>query len=210
MPSSARTVLRPRTFLPCRHPAAAAGPLLVFAVLLSAAACTSSPAPDRPQVDSTNTRAKDLVRVMQEEERVSQFVRAVEAVGLAEELRGVGPFTVFAPTDDAFRRSGLRIDTLFAEEDRDSLRKVVSHHLVRGSWTVSRVQDSLRVNTLLDRSIKLERGAEEGILRVERRPILSTIPAQNGVVHILGGVLHIPQPDTTDVPADSVDVADAA
>lgn len=192
-----------RAFQHAWAPLAACLPVVLLVVLGTAACRTDPPAP-RPSVDSTDTRAKALPRLLREQERASRFAEAVEATGLDETLGGVGPFTIFAPVDDAFARSGLLLDTLLAADAPDSLRKVVAYHLARGRWTAGRVRDSVRVATLLDVSVLLERVGDGSGLRVDRRPVLATIEGQNGVLHLLGGVLSLPQPDTADVAPDSL------
>ncbi|HET6522215.1 MAG TPA: fasciclin domain-containing protein, partial [Geminicoccaceae bacterium] len=81
---------------------------------------------------ATTVRAADLVETMRADGRFGNLVRAIEAAELADALRGPGPFTVFAPTDEAFaaRPEGERRDLLGGDPER--LRTLLRHHVVEG------------------------------------------------------------------------------
>lgn len=201
-------------------------PLAAALILLGSAGCgdatsTTSRLSD-PAVDSSNTRAHRLASLLTRTDTLSTLTRALRQAELLRELRRGGPYTVFAPTDRAFRRHLPGFDSLLApagtsraappsgpSDDaapspaRDSLRRVLRLHLVRGRFAAASFEDSLRLATLAEAPVRLERA------RGRRRPVRArvrgmsrpavvrrTLRAQNGVIHLLPRPLRIPPPDT--------------
>ena len=77
--------------------------------------------------------AADIAATAQEQEGFSTFAKAVEAAGMRETLEGDGPYTVFAPTDQAFEQlPESALDELMKEENRDQLKTLLQHHVVEG------------------------------------------------------------------------------
>jgi len=80
------------------------------------------------------------------------LVAAVKAAGLVDTLKGTGPFTVFAPTDEAFAKLPTgTVDTLLKPENKETLTKVLTYHVVAGKWSAAD----------LKRKIKEGKGAAE-------------------------------------------------
>lgn len=115
------------------------------------------------------------------------LARAIEAAGLTETLKGEGPFTVFAPTDEAFAK--LPKETLDALlQDREQLRQVLTYHVVPqkvGSADVALLKTATTVN-----GQELPISAAEGKVMVgDATVIQADIPATNGVIHVIDTVL---------------------
>lgn len=149
------------------------------------------------RVDSTDTRAKDLFQIAQERDDLARFVRMIELAGVEDRLRVEGPFTVFAPNNQAFGRNLRMIDSLIASANRDSIRKIVDYHMVRGVISQDDIRDSLRVSTLLEVPVTLKRRGENQPLLVGDRQINWAIPANNGILYVTGSMMALPEPDTT-------------
>jgi uncharacterized surface protein with fasciclin (FAS1) repeats len=124
------------------------------------------------------------------------LVAAVEAAGLVETLSGEGPFTVFAPTDDAFAAAlealGLTADELLA--DTETLTSILTYHVVAGEVPSSQVV------TMDGQSVPTVNGAEvtitvdgETVMVNEATVTAVDIPASNGVIHVIDSVL-LPPP----------------
>lgn len=205
-------------------------PLVLVFLLLGSTACGDEPERTPPGlrdpvVDSSNTRAHRLMSLVERADTLSTITRALRQTGLAKELRLGGPYTLFAPTDQAFQRYMPGFDSLLAPAGpsgratpppggsapvlppgyRDSLRTMLHFHLVRGRFTRRDVGDSLRLGTLVNESLLLERAPGQAHrLRLLVRgtpgpiPILRTLEAQNGILHLLPRPLRIPPPDTSD------------
>ena len=73
------------------------------------------------------------------------LVAAVKSAGLVETLEGPGPFTVFAPTNDAFAKLPAgTVDTLLKPENKDQLVKILTYHVVAGKMTASRIRSAIK------------------------------------------------------------------
>lgn len=116
----------------------------------------------------------------------TRLLAALDAAALAEQLGGTGPFTLFAPTDDAFRR--IAPDALAALlADAARLRAVISYHVVPGRVAAREVWAGTLVT--LEGSALLA-GRDEGRLTVNGvRVMVADIAASNGLIHVVGRVL---------------------
>jgi uncharacterized surface protein with fasciclin (FAS1) repeats len=128
------------------------------------------------------------------------LVAAVEAAGLAETLSGEGPFTVFAPTDDAFAAlpDGL-VDALLLPENQETLTKILTYHVVSGTVMSSDVTDG-DVATVEGQSVTLS--TENGVMVNEANVIAADVMASNGVIHAIDAVLLPPDVDPSALLAD--------
>lgn len=110
------------------------------------------------------------------------FVRALERAGLADRLAGPGPYTLFAPTDRAFSAAKPPADPAV-------LAKLLSYHVVPGDFTAAFLSGvDINYTTLAGSSLNVD-GTGAGLL-VNGVPVTAPdLPAANGVVHLLGGVL---------------------
>jgi uncharacterized surface protein with fasciclin (FAS1) repeats len=114
--------------------------------------------------------------------RLGRFRRAIDAAGLTETLAGDGPYTLFAPTDRAFAAANLPQDT-------ETLRAVVSYHIVPGMFTSDFLAGvDVNYTTLAGTSLNVD--GTGGTLRVNGAAILTPdLGASNGVVNIIDRVL---------------------
>ena len=147
--------------------------------------------------DTTDTQAHSLLVLAEREGSLERFLEALEVVEMKDLLSDLGPYTVFAPIDEAFRQRGANLDSLFTPAHADSLQKLISYHFMRGRLLPEEIQDSLRISTLLDLPILLERSGPDQPIQLRGRQILRSMPAQNGVLHVIDDVLTIPPPDTS-------------
>ncbi len=92
---------------------------------------------------------KDIVDTAVEAGNFTTLVAAVEAAGLVETLKGEGPFTVFAPTDEAFAAlpEGT-VETLLMEENRDQLTEILTYHVVPGEVMSGDLSDGMEAETV--------------------------------------------------------------
>lgn len=118
------------------------------------------------------------------------FLRAVEAAGLTDQLSGTGPYTLFAPTDAAFRALPPgRLNALLAPSGREDLRAVVGYHVVPGMVTSS-FMDGMDVNHLTAAGGALNIDGTGGGIRVDGAGVVRRdLEADNGVVHVIDRVL---------------------
>jgi len=152
---------------------------------------------------------KDIVDIAVEDGRFTTLVAAVEAAGLVDTLKSEGPFTVFAPTDDAFAKlpEGT-IDALL--EDIPQLTDILLYHVVPGKVMASDVValDSQDAGTALEgKAITISIDGENVMLNEQTMVIITDIEASNGVIHVIDTVLLPPTDDTAEVTKDIVDIA---
>lgn len=121
----------------------------------------------------------------------STLVKAVQAAGLAETLSGKGPFTVFAPTNEAFAALPAgTLDKLLKPENRDLLRKVLTYHVVSGDLMAKDLRSG-RVATVEGSPVAVR--VRHGGIRINKSKVVKAdIDAKNGVIHVIDRVL-LPQ-----------------
>jgi uncharacterized surface protein with fasciclin (FAS1) repeats len=120
----------------------------------------------------------------------STLVAAVTAAGLVETLSGEGPFTVFAPTNDAFGSlpEGT-VDTLLLPENIDQLTDILKYHVVSGYFPSSSIESGVwTVETLNGDSITVD-VSDAGIMVNDANVIRADIMASNGVIHVIDKLL---------------------
>lgn len=117
------------------------------------------------------------------------LLAAVEAAGLAETLSGTGPFTVFAPTDDAFARMPKSVlAALLKPENKDTLTKILTYHVVSGRVTSVDAVKAGKAATLEGGSIAATSAAGKVMINTSTVAV-ADIDASNGVVHAIDAVL---------------------
>jgi uncharacterized surface protein with fasciclin (FAS1) repeats len=137
-----------------------------------------------------------IVEVAAANEDFETLVAAVTAAGLAETLSGDGPFTVFAPTDEAFEAlpEGV-LDALLLPENKDALTSILTYHVVSGEVMAADVQPG-DVETVEGSSIAI---TTDGGVKVNESNVVATdVDASNGVIHVIDAVL---VPPTVEVAA---------
>lgn len=139
----------------------------------------------------------DIVAVATGAGSFGTLVAAVAAAGLVETLQSEGPFTVFAPTDEAFAAlpAGV-VDALLKESNKATLAKVLTYHVVSGQVMAAAVATG-DVPTVEGSTIAVEVTSDGVVLNGTANVTATDVAASNGVIHVIDAVI---------VPAD-VDVA---
>jgi uncharacterized surface protein with fasciclin (FAS1) repeats len=133
------------------------------------------------------TAVGNLVEVASGDDRFDTLTEAVGAAGLADTLANEGPFTVFAPTDQAFE--ALPEDTreaLLQPENRDLLREILTYHVVPGEVTSDEIQTG-PVDTL-NGGVAVRKDPDRVVVN-NASVVEPDIPASNGVIHAINRVL---------------------
>lgn len=116
------------------------------------------------------------------------LLAAAEAAGLVETLVGPGPFTVFAPTDEAFAALGDTVQNLLQPENRNTLRSILLHHVVSGRVYADQAKELSEARTVNRSTLKIE--SRDGKVMVGGAEVVKAdIEASNGVIHVIGSVL---------------------
>lgn len=172
---------------------------LVLAACSAPVATESSQAPAAPatteepmegmEEEAVESKSLSIVDIAVQDGRFTTLVTAVEAAGLVETLQGDGPFTVFAPTDDAFAAlpEGA-IDALLT--DSEALSEVLLYHVISGDVKAADVVsfDGQSVETLSGESINVMLEGETVKIN-EATVIITDIEGSNGVIHVVDSVL---------------------
>ncbi len=114
---------------------------------------------------------------------------AVEAAGLTETLLGRGPFTLFAPTDEAFSRLPANtVRDLLEPENREHLRTLLTYHVVAGRISAAQARKVRSASTVAGEPLRI-RSSNGALLINDATVRIADIPASNGVVHVIDRVL---------------------
>lgn len=128
----------------------------------------------------------DIVDTAMSAGTFSTLVAAVTAAGLADTLKSPGPFTVFAPNDDAFSKlpSGT-VEALL--QDILTLRKILEYHVVSGKVTAADVVKLSQATTVEGSDVKID--ASNGVKVNDATVVQPDIETENGVIHVIDSVL---------------------
>jgi uncharacterized surface protein with fasciclin (FAS1) repeats len=130
--------------------------------------------------------AQTIVDVAAGDERFSTLVTAVTAAGLVETLSGEGPFTVFAPTNDAFAALPAgALDAVLA--DPELLTAVLTYHVVAGAVRAADVVTLTKARTVQGEHLRI--GTDGGVTVDDANVVITDIEASNGVIHVIDAVL---------------------
>ena len=129
----------------------------------------------------------------------TSLVAAVVQAELLTTLQGDGPFTVFAPTDDAFAAAGIDLAALDSEEGKATLTDILLYHVVSGAVPSSAVTDGMSATAVNGDDLSFAVG--EGVMVNDANVVLADVPASNGVIHVIDKVL-MPPADITEEDGD--------
>jgi uncharacterized surface protein with fasciclin (FAS1) repeats len=138
--------------------------------------------------------AKDIVATAAATESLSTLVTAVKAAGLVETLQGQGPFTVFAPTNDAFAKLPAgTLDTLLRPENVEQLKSILTYHVVSGKVLSKDLSNGQVVKTVNGQDLTVE--ITDGMVYLvdanggKAKVVTADIETKNGVVHVVDAVV---------------------
>lgn len=133
--------------------------------------------------------AKDIVDTAAANDQFSTLVAAVQAAGLVETLKGDGPFTVFAPTNDAFAKLPAgTVENLLKPENKDQLVAVLTYHVIPGKVMAADIAGKeLSVATVQGSNVDID--AMKGVMIDGANVTTADIEATNGVIHVIDAVI---------------------
>jgi uncharacterized surface protein with fasciclin (FAS1) repeats len=132
---------------------------------------------------------KNIVETAVGAGKFKTLVAAVQAAGLAETLSGKGPFTVFAPTDEAFAKLPAgTVESLLKPENKAKLVAILTYHVVPGKVMAKDVVKLTEAKTVQGASVKI--AVKDGKVSVDSATVTATdIDTSNGVIHIIDSVI---------------------
>jgi len=165
--------------------------LCLTALALVAAGCGSDnkdTTTAAPPATTTQAASADIVALAKKTPDLSTLVAAVTAGDLATTLQGKGPFTVFAPTNQAFSDIQSTVDTLLKPANKADLQKVLTYHVVPGTYTAADLKDGQELTTVQGQ--KLTVSVNGSTVKVNDATVeMADVNASNGVVHVIDKVL---------------------
>ena len=136
----------------------------------------------------TAAHAKDIVDTAVSAGSFKTLVAAVQAAGLVDTLKGPGPFTIFAPSDEAFAKiPKAQLDALLA--DKAALTKVLTYHVVPAKVMAADVKEG-KVPTVQGQTLTVRTSG--GVMVNQSKVVATDVQASNGVIHVIDTVL-LPQ-----------------
>ena len=140
-------------------------------------------------VSVAQAKSKDIVDTAASAGQFKTLVAAVQAAGLVDTLKGDGPFTVFAPTDEAFAKLPAgTVEDLLKPENKDKLVAILTYHVVPGKIMSSDIAGkSTEVKTVQGDTLAVD--ATDGVKVDAANVVTADIGASNGVIHVIDTVV---------------------
>ena len=132
---------------------------------------------------------QDIVKVASGSKDHTTLVAAIKAAEYVDVLSNAGPFTVFAPTNDAFNKlpEGT-VETLVKPENKDKLRDILEYHVAVAVYKTDMLKDGQIINMANLGNVKIS--IKDGEIYInETAKIIGTVPASNGIIHVIDNVL---------------------
>lgn len=152
---------------------------------------------------------KDIVDTAVAAGSFKTLAAALKAADLVDALKGDGPFTVFAPTDEAFAKlpEGT-VDTLLKPENKDKLTAILTYHVAKGKAMAADVVALSSLETLNGQRIEIK-VTDEGVMLNNAKVVKTDIECSNGVIHVVDAVL-LPKAEKTHATSASQSTESAA
>lgn len=132
---------------------------------------------------------RNIVENASNAENLTTLVSAVEAADLGETLSGPGPFTVFAPTNEAFEKvDPATLESLLEPENKDQLTEVLTYHVVPGALTAADLEDGAELETVQGDTLEVAKKGDQVTVNGAKVEIADVIDS-NGVSHVIDAVL---------------------
>ncbi|MBE3640603.1 fasciclin domain-containing protein [Mangrovicoccus algicola] len=143
-----------------------------------------------PALADHHMEAKSIPETAAAAGEFDTLLAAVEAAGLAETLSGDGPFTVFAPTDDAFAAlpEGT-VEELLMPENKDKLVQILTYHVLPGAVMSGDISGEMMPETVQGSALTVMPTEDDGVMVNDATVIQADIEASNGVIHAIDTVL---------------------
>ena len=148
-------------------------------------------------IDTVLLPPKDIVDTAVADGRFKTLAAALTAAGLVDTLKGKGPFTVFAPTDDAFAKlpEGT-LETLLKPESKKALTDILTYHVAAGSLLAADVVKKTLIDTVNGAPVKIKVDGSKVFIN-DAQVVITDIRTANGVIHVIDSVI-LPPKDIVD------------
>ena len=134
---------------------------------------------------------KDIVDTAVAAGSFRTLATALQAADLVDTLKTDGPFTVFAPSDEAFGKLPAgTVEDLVKPENKQKLRDILEYHVYVGVIRESMLRDNMSLNQVNGKNVTISKSGES--VKVNGANIVATVPTSNGIIYVIDGVL-LPQ-----------------
>lgn len=148
----------------------------------------SAPAGGGQSAVQDDVSQKDVVKVAAGSPDHTTLVTAVKAAELVDVLSNAGPFTVFAPTNAAFDKLPAgTVEGLLKPEKKEALADILQYHVAVAVYKPEMLQDGQIINMANGGNVTI--GVKDGKITVNGANVVATVPASNGIVHVIDAVL---------------------
>ena len=161
------------------------GVMLVVAAVL-VAGCTTEP-PEATPTPTPTPVPKTIIETAQDAGSFTTLLAAVDAAGLTETLSGEGPFTVFAPTDDAFAKLPEGTVAILLQDPEGDLKDILLYHVVAGELMAADVASQPDAMTVLGKRLRFD--TTDGVMVDGAEVVVADIVCSNGVIHVIDAVM---------------------
>ncbi len=167
----------------------------IFAVALAVLA-SSANAQDKMKKESgvmvggaMMVKSKNIVENALNSKDHTTLVAAVKAAGLVETLSSAGPFTVFAPTNEAFNKLPKgTVDNLLLPENKEKLTSVLTYHVVSGRYSSKNLKDGMKLKTVQGQEITITKKGNQWMVNDAKIQIADVMDS-NGVTYVIDNVI---------------------
>ena len=136
----------------------------------------------------TEAAPKDIVDTAVAAGQFKTLAAALQAAGLVETLKGPGPFTVFAPTDEAFAKLPAgTVEDLLKPENKEKLASILTYHVVSGKVSSGEVVKMTSAKTVQGQDVTID--ASDGVKVNGAKVVKADIETSNGVIHVIDTVI---------------------
>jgi uncharacterized surface protein with fasciclin (FAS1) repeats len=133
--------------------------------------------------------AKDVVKIAAGSKDHTTLVAAIKQAELINALSNAGPFTVFAPTNAAFDKIPKEtLDNLMKDENKEKLQDILQYHVYVGTLKTDMMEDGQTLNQVNGGNITIAKKDGKVIIN-NSATVITSIPAANGIIHVIDGVL---------------------
>ena len=152
-------------------------------------AAASGAAASEQRAPAQESGGQDIVALAQSNPNLTTLVDAVTAADLGPTLQGKGPYTVFAPTNEAFDAVGQKtLDELLKPENKEQLTDILTYHVVEGELKAADLKDGQQLKTVQGGEVEVALDGDT-VTVGDAKVAQADVDASNGVVHAIDGVL---------------------
>jgi uncharacterized surface protein with fasciclin (FAS1) repeats len=168
--------------------AAPAAVLTIGSIAYAANPAANAPSAATP-LAADAAKGKDIVDTAVAAGKFNTLAAALKAAGLVDTLKGEGPFTVFAPTDEAFAKLPQgAVEDLLKPENKEKLKAVLTYHVAGAKAMSTDLKDGQMVKTVNGKEVKVKIDGDK-VMVGDAKVVKADVAASNGVIHVIDTVL---------------------